>query len=397
MKLCYFDCFSGIAGDMTLGALVDAGADLNEIDTELRKLGLAGWSLRAEKVRRGPIQTTKVDVVVSGHQHHHRGLTDILKLIEKATLPPRVWARATEVFKCLGEAEARVHGIPIDKVHFHEVGAVDAIVDIVGSCVGFELLGVESFVCSPLNLGGGSVQTEHGPLPVPAPATADMLRQAPTYSTGIPRELVTPTGAALVAGLVNRFGPLPPMTIAKIGYGAGSLELKEQPNVLRLFLGETAEAAASAEEPEVAILEANLDDMSPEVGGYVLEQALAAGALDVFYTPVQMKKNRPGVVLTVICPPERADALTRLIFEQTTTIGLRQSSARRRVLERSFVSVKTPLGEVRMKLARLNGRILNAAPEYDDCQRLAREKGVPLKQVLADAQFYFRQQQEDQS
>ncbi len=397
MKLCYFDCFSGIAGDMTLGALVDAGADLNEIDTELRKLGLAGWSLRAEKVRRGPLQATKVDVKVEGHQHHHRGLADILKLIEKATLPPRVWARATEVFKCLGEAEARVHGIPIDKVHFHEVGAVDAIVDIVGACVGFELLGIEGFVCSPLNVGGGSVQTEHGLLPVPAPATADMLRQAPTYSTGIQRELVTPTGAALVAGLVNRFGPLPAMTVAKIGYGAGSFEFKEQPNVLRLFLGETAEAAASTEEPEVSILEANLDDMTPEVGGYVLEQALAAGALDVYFTPVQMKKNRPGVVLTVICPPERADALARLIFEQTTTIGLRQSSARRRVLERAFVTVKTPLGDVRMKLARLNGRILNAAPEYDDCQRLAREKGVPLKQVLADAQFYFRQQHEDQS
>ncbi|MCI0403769.1 MAG: nickel pincer cofactor biosynthesis protein LarC [Acidobacteria bacterium] len=397
MKLCYFDCFSGIAGDMTLGALVDAGADLNEIDTELRKLGLSGWSLRAEKVRRGPIQATKVDVTVEGHQHHHRGLSDILYLIERAALPPRVWARATEVFKCLGEAEARVHGIPIDKVHFHEVGAVDAIVDIVGACVGFELLGIEGFVCSPLNVGGGTAQTEHGLLPVPAPATADMLRQAPTYSTGIQRELVTPTGAALVAGLVNRFGPLPPMTVAKIGYGAGSFEFKEQPNVLRLFLGETAEAAASAEEPEASILEANLDDMSPEVGGYVLEQALAAGALDVYFTPVQMKKNRPGVVLTVICPPERADALARLIFEQTTTIGLRQSSARRRVLERTFITVKTPLGEVRMKLARLNGRILNAAPEYDDCQRLAREKGVPLKQVLADAQFYFRQQHEDQT
>jgi hypothetical protein len=376
---------------------VDAGADLNEIDTELRKLGLAGWSLRAEKVRRGPIQATKVDVAVEGHQHHHRGLTDILRLIEKATLPPRVWARATEVFKCLGEAEARVHGISIDKVHFHEVGAVDAIVDIVGSCVGFELLGVEDFVCSPLNLGGGTVQTEHGTLPVPAPATADMLRLAPTYSTGIPRELVTPTGAALVAGLVNRFGPQPPMTVARIGYGAGSFDFKEQPNVLRLFLGEAAQTLASAEEPEVTILEANLDDMSPEVGGYVLEQALATGALDVFFTPVQMKKNRPGVVLTVICPPDKADALARLIFEQTTTIGLRQSSARRRTLERTFVTVKTPLGDVRIKLARLNGRVLNAAPEYDDCQRLAREKGVPLKQVLADAQFYFRQQHEDPS
>ncbi len=397
MKLCYFDCFSGIAGDMTLGALVDAGADLAAIEAELRKLGVSGWSLRAEKVQRGAIRATKVHVELTEHQHHHRGLSDILKLIERAELPPRVWARATEVFKCLGEAEAHVHGIPIEKVHFHEVGAVDAIVDVVGACVGFELLGVEGFVCSPLNVGGGTVKTEHGTLPVPAPATADMLRQSPTYSTGIPHELVTPTGAALVAGLVTRFGPMPPMTVAKIGYGAGSLELTEQPNVLRIFLGEAADAALSAEEPEVAILEANLDDMSPAVAGYFLDQALAAGALDVYYTPVQMKKNRPGLVLTVICPPERADALAKLIFEQTTTIGLRQSSARRRVLDRTFVTIETPLGPVRMKLARLNGRVLNAAPEYDDCQRLASEKGVPLKQVLADAQFYFRQQHKDHS
>ena len=395
MKLCYFDCFSGIAGDMTLGALVDAGADLAQIETELHKLGVSGWSLRAEKVQRGAIRATKVHVELTEHHHHHRGVTDILQLIERAELPPRVWARATEVFKCLGEAEAHVHGIPIDTVHFHEVGAVDAIIDIVGACVGFELLGVEGFVCSPLNVGGGTVKTEHGTLPVPAPATADMLRQSPTYSTGIAHELVTPTGAALVAGLVTRFGPMPPMTVAKIGYGAGSLDLKEQPNVLRLFLGDAVETALSDEEPEITILECNLDDMSPAVAGYFLDQALAAGALDVYYTPVQMKKNRPGLVLTVICPSERVDALAKLIFEQTTTIGLRQSSARRRVLDRTFVTVETPLGPVRMKLARLNGRVLNAAPEYDDCQRLAREKGVPLKQVLADAQFYFRQQQKD--
>ncbi|HXE74287.1 MAG TPA: nickel pincer cofactor biosynthesis protein LarC [Candidatus Xenobia bacterium] len=395
MKICYFDCFSGIAGDMTLGALADAGADLAQIEAELRKLSVSGWSLRAEKVQRGAIRATKVHVELTEHHPHHRDLAHILQLIERAELPPRVWARATEVFKCLGEAEAHVHGIPIEKVHFHEVGAVDAIIDIVGACVGFELLGIEGFVCSPLNVGSGTVKTEHGLLPVPAPATADMLRQSPTYSTGIPYELVTPTGAALIAGLVTRFGPLPPMTVATIGYGAGSLDLKEQPNVLRIFLGEADETALSAEEPEVTILECNLDDMSPAVAGYFLDQALAAGALDVYYTPVQMKKNRPGLVLTVICPPERADALAKLIFEQTTTIGLRQSSARRRVLDRTVVTVETPLGPVRMKLARLNGRVLNAAPEYDDCQRLAREKGVPLKQVLADAQFYFRQQHKD--
>jgi len=396
VKVCYFDCFSGISGDMVLGALVDAGADLGRIEAELRKLPVSGWTMAAEKVKRGPLQATHVRVKRS-ESHHHRGLSDILKLIESAGLPARAAARAAEVFKCLGEAEARVHGIPVEKVHFHEVGAVDAIVDIVGACIGFELLGIEQFACSALNVGGGRVQTEHGVLPVPAPATADMLRQAPTYSTGIERELVTPTGAALVAGLVTQFGAQPRMTVERIGYGAGSAELAEQPNVLRLFLGETIAAGSAAEEPTVTVLEANLDDMAPVVGGYFMEQALGAGALDVFFTPVQMKKNRPGLVLTVICPPERADVLSELIFEQTTTIGLRQYEAKRRVLEREFVTVETPYGPVRMKLARLDGRLLNAAPEYDDCQRLAREKAVPLKQVLADAQFCFRQQQKDRS
>lgn len=394
MKLCYFDCFSGISGDMLLGALVDAGADLSRIEAELRRLPVSGWTLAAEKVKRGALQATQVRVAVT-ETHHHRGLGDILQIIARAGLAAGVAARASGVFKCLGEAEARVHGVPVEKVHFHEVGAVDAIVDIVGACVGLELLGVEQFACSALNVGGGRVETGHGVLPVPAPATADMLQHAPSYSTGIERELVTPTGAALVAGLVTQFGPMPRMTVTQIGYGAGAADLAEQPNVLRLFLGEAAEAACTADEPVVTVLEANLDDMSPLVGGYFMEQALAAGALDVFYTPVQMKKNRPGLVLTVICPPERADALSELIFEQTTTIGLRHYEARRRTLEREFVTVETPYGPVRMKLARLNGRVLNAAPEYEDCQRLAREKAVPLKQLLADVQFYFRQQHKD--
>jgi hypothetical protein len=394
MKLCYFDCFSGISGDMVLGALVDAGVELPHLEAELRKLPLFGWTISAAKVKRGPLLATHVRVE-SGEHHHHRGLGDILSLLERGELAPRVAERAAEVFQCLAEAEARVHGIPVEKVHFHEVGAVDAIVDIVGACIGFELLGLEAFGCSPLNLGGGRVETAHGVLPVPAPATADLLRQAPVYSTGIEAELVTPTGAALVAGLVERFGTMPPMTVSKIGYGAGSRDLREQPNVLRVFLGEPVTAAAGAGEPEIAVLEANVDDMTPEVAAYFLEQALAAGALDVFYIPVQMKKNRPGLLLTVLAPPERSDALARLVFEQTTTIGLRIHHARRRVLERQTVTVETPHGAVRMKLARLDGRLVNAAPEYDDCARLARERGVPLKQVLADAQAAFGQPEKE--
>lgn len=394
MKLCYLDCFSGISGDMLLGALLDAGADRERVQAELAKLLPSGWSLSVARVKRGPLVATQVTAHVR-ETHPHRGLKEILDLIARAELLPRAAVRASKIFQRLAGAEARVHGVPVEKVHFHEVGAVDSILDIVGACVAFELLGIEEFACSALNLGGGRVQTAHGVLPVPAPATAELLRQAPTYSTGIERELVTPTGAAVVAALCTHFGAMPRMTVQQIGYGAGSAELSEQANVLRLFVGESAEAGREAEEPVVTVLEANLDDMSPLVGGYFLEEALGAGALDVYYTPVHMKKNRPGLLLTVICAPERADALSELIFQQTTTIGLRSYEARRRTLEREFVTVKTPRGAVRMKLAKLNGRILNAAPEYEDCQRLARESSVPLKQVLEEAQFYFRQAQKD--
>lgn len=385
MKLAYFDCFSGISGDMALGALVDAGADLARIEAELRKLPVSGWTIAAEKVKRGAIRATHVRVATT-EAHHHRCLSKILEIIAGAGLPPRAAARASEVFQCLAEAEAHVHGVPVEQVHFHEVGAVDAIVDVVGACVAFELLGIEQFACSALNVGGGRVRTAHGVLPVPAPATADLLRQAPTYSTGIERELVTPTGAALVAGLCTRFGPMPPMTVEKIGYGAGSADFSEQPNVLRVFFGEAAarEAAAGREET-VSVIETNLDDMNPQIYAYFAERALAAGALDVFATPVQMKKNRPGQLVTILCEPSAADRLVDLVFRETTTIGVRTYEARRRTLEREFVPLETALGTIRMKVARLDGHVLNAAPEYEDCRRIAAERGVPLKQVLAEA------------
>jgi hypothetical protein len=393
-KLAYFDCFSGISGVMTLGALVDAGVSLAEIESHLRRLPLSGWHISAEKVKRGAIRATQVKVTITEKQHH-RGLSKILDIIAQGNLPPRAAARASEVFKCLGEAEARVHGVPIEQVHFHEVGAVDAIVDIAGACIGFELLGIEEFACSPLNVGGGRVQTAHGLLPVPAPATADMLRQSPTYSTGIERELVTPTGAALVAGLVTRFGPMPPMTTQKIGYGAGAAELDAQPNVLRLFVGESAPKETAARWDEVvAVIETNVDDMNPQIYGYFVERALAEGALDVFAAPVQMKKNRPGQLLTILCEPARVNALVDLVFRETTTIGIRTWEARRRCLDRQMVSVQTPHGAVRMKVSRLNGHVLNAAPEFEDCQRIAAERGLPLKQVLAAAALAFERQRE---
>jgi uncharacterized protein (TIGR00299 family) protein len=390
MKTAYFDCFSGISGDMVLGALVHAGCELASLDDGLRRLPLTGWKISAEKVSRGAVMATRVKVETTEH-HHHRSLGTILHLIDQASLPPRAADRARRIFCRLGEAEARVHDVPIEKVHFHEVGAVDAIVDIVGACIGFELLGVEEFACSALNLGGGRVETQHGTLPVPAPATAELLRGAPTYSTGIQRELVTPTGAAIASTLASGFGALPPMTVAAIGYGAGTAELPEQPNVLRLFVGESA--AREAAEPwddTVIVLEANLDDMNPQIYGYFAERALQAGALDVFTTPVQMKKNRPGQMVTLLCEPAAVDRLTDLIFRETTTIGVRSYSARRRTLQRESISVETPLGRIRMKVSRLNGRILNVAPEYEDCQRVAAERGLPLKQVLAEAAFQFQ-------
>ncbi len=396
MKVCYLDCFSGISGDMFLGALVDAGLPPGELQAELEKLKLPGWSLATERVRRGALTATKLTFNIQ-EAHHHRTWKTIREMVRSSELAPAVRERAEHIFARLAEAEAAVHGTTPDQVHFHEVGALDSILDVVGASVAVERMGIEKICASQVNVGQGTVETAHGLLPVPAPAAARLLQGAPVYSSGIAAELVTPTGAALLAGLGAEYGPLPPMTVSAVGCGAGSRELTEQPNVLRVFLGESQAATAGQEEPEVTIIEANLDDMNPLVGGYFMEEALAQGALDVYYTPVQMKKNRPGLLLTLVCRPEQADALCRLVFEQTTTIGVRFYQARRRTLERSHMTVETSLGPVRIKLARLNGRVLNAAPEYEDCRRVARERGVPLKEVLVEAQACFRQQTKDAS
>jgi hypothetical protein len=377
---------------------VDAGAELREIESGLRGLGLENWSISAEKVQRGAIFATHVRVK-SGEEHHHRGLSIILKRIEDAHLPPRASARATKIFERLAEAEAKIHNIEVEKVHFHEVGAVDSIVDIVGSAIGFELLGIDEFACSRFDVGGGQVKTAHGVLPVPAPATAELLRGAPTYSSGIERELVTPTGAAIATTLATRYEEIPPMTLRAIGYGAGSAELKEKANVMRLLIGDSAEASESEPggrwDSPVTVIETNVDDMSPQIYGYFAERALAAGALDVFSTPVQMKKNRPGQLVTLLSEPENVTRLTDLIFSETTTIGVRTYDVRRKTLNREFVPVETPLGLVRMKVSRMNGTILNATPEYEDCQRIAAERGVPLKQVIAAASFEFQKRGEN--
>jgi uncharacterized protein (TIGR00299 family) protein len=384
MNLAYFDCFSGISGDMTLGALIDAGCDVSHLRKELRSLRVSGWELTAEKVWKNGMAATYAKVKTEDHTEQ-RSLSEILRILNKSQLAPQVRDRAGAIFQKLGEAEARVHDVPLEKIHFHEVGAVDAIVDIVGACIAFNALGVDKFACSPLNVGGGTARMAHGVLPVPAPATANLLQGKPTYSNGVQRELVTPTGAAMVATLCDSFGPQPPMTVSAIGYGAGAADLEGQPNVLRVMIGESAEKVVPGYHEEISVIEANLDDMNPQIYGYFLEKALAAGALDVYTTPVQMKKNRPGTLLTVLCKPPDTNALTSMIFAETTTFGVRTTRAQRRILPREHVSVSTTFGEVRIKLSRINGRILQFSPEFDDCRKLAVEKNVPLQQVINEA------------
>ena len=384
MKLAYFDCFSGISGEMTLGALVDAGCQLDLLRSSLAVLQVPGWTISTEKVWKNGMAATFVRVATED-QSKHRSLSAILEIIGKSQLSEQVKTSAAAIFRKLGEAEAAVHDVPLEKIHFHEVGAVDAIVDIVGACIGFEALGIERFACSALNVGGGTARMAHGVLPVPAPATAKLLQGKPTYSTGVQRELVTPTGAAIVATLCDRFGPQPPMSVSAIGYGAGTADLEEQPNVVRIMIGESTEKVVAGFDEEIAVIEANLDDMNPQIYGYFLEKALAAGALDVYTTPVQMKKNRPGTLLTLLCKPADTNALMSLVFAETTTLGARTYRAQRRTLPRETVNVQTQYGEVHIKLSRVNGSIRHVAPEYEDCRKLAAEKNVPLQRVIQEA------------
>jgi len=392
MRQAYLDCSSGISGDMFLAALLDAGLDARHLLDELKKLSLGFYKLKRTRALRGGIVGTRWEVEV-GPDQPHRKLGDIEELIGKAALSDGVKEKSLKIFHRLAEVEGKLHNQPPAEIHFHEVGAVDAIIDIVGACVGLEALEISELICSPLNVGSGRTEAAHGSLPVPAPATAELLKDIPIYSSGVEGELVTPTGAAIVSTLAASFGPFPSFKIERIGYGAGAKEFPKHPNVVRIFIGERLEAikpeAGKPGDELVTIIEANLDDMNPQLYGYFAERALAAGALDVTCASVQMKKNRPGLQLTLLTTPENADALAQLVFEQTTTIGLRMYEARRQVLERELTVVETPYGMVRIKIAKRDGKVLNAAPEYDDCRSLAREKGVPLKQVMLAAQVAF--------
>jgi len=389
VRILYLDCFSGIAGDMLLGALVDLGVDVGLIRDRLSTLPLHGYSISAKRTARQGIGGIKFDVKIS-HGHHERGWSDIRAILEKGDLDDAVRTRALAIFKRLIEVEAKIHRVPVEKVHLHEVGAVDAIVDIVGGVIALnEVLGKDGRLhVSPLRLGSGTVTMEHGTFPVPAPATAALVKGVPVSAGPVEGELVTPTGAAIVTTLAHAFGPLPPMTLLGVGYGAGTRQYDHHPNLLRALLGEATVVKELRE--EVSVLECTIDDMSPQGYGFLMERLFAAGALEVFYTPVVMKKNRPGILVTIIAEQNRFGSLAEILFRESTTIGFRHTIAGRVELARDVVTVKTAHGNVRMKISSLNGTTTQAQPEYEDCRRISLEKNVPLKEVQAAATFAWR-------
>lgn len=382
MKILYFDCYAGISGDMTVGALLDLGVPLEYLRAELNKLGLPpdSFSLSSQPAERRQMKALKFDVAVHDH-HTHRHYAEIDAMIAICTLSDPVKDKARRVFHRLAEAEAKVHGVPVEKVHFHEVGALDSIVDIVGTVVCLDYLGVEAVYASPLPLGSGFVNTAHGSLPVPAPATAELLRGMPVHGECGPGERVTPTGAAILAALADGFGRRPEMVLDKIGCGAGSRDFSDCPNILRAFLGESAEACQSAD--QVIVVETNIDDSTAEVLGYAMERLLAQGALDVCFTPIQMKKNRPAVMLSFLCRQEQLDALGRIVLTETSAIGLRHYRADRMVLERRIVELPTEFGLLRFKqVFEGSGNMLREAPEFEDCRRISLERGIPCRDVM---------------
>ncbi len=413
-RILYFDCFSGAAGDMILGALLDAGLPFAALRDALAPLALEGGVVSAERVTRGGIAATKFHVpgepmpdriapapdhhhhggghagpgpaeagphVGAGHAHElHRHLPDILAIVEAGALPPTARDRAVAMFRRLAEVEAGIHQVPVESVHLHEVGARDSIIDVVGAAFAFDWFGADRVVVSPINVGGGTVRTAHGVLPVPAPATVQLIGDAPIYGGLVEKELLTPTGALVLSTYATEFGGVPRMRILAAGYGAGDRELPGMPNVVRVLVGESDERAPVR---HVIVVECEIDDMNPQIFGVLRERLHAAGALDVFYAPVQMKKNRPGTLVTIVAPPERRGPITEVMFRETTTIGLRYSTVERECLDREIVTVATAIGPVHFKVARRNGTVMNAAPEFEDVARLAAERGLSVKEAQA--------------
>jgi pyridinium-3,5-bisthiocarboxylic acid mononucleotide nickel chelatase len=371
---------------MILGALVGAGADPDQLVDQLKLLGVENYQVSFSQVDRCNLSATRA-IVETGQEHSHRHLADLLKIIDDSQLNTAVKDRASRVFSLLAEAESEVHNVPVERIHFHEVGALDAIIDVVGACIGFELLGVERFVCSALHVGSGTVEIAHGRFPVPPPAVVSLLRGAPIYSTEVKGELVTPTGAAIITAVTQEFGPLPPMVVSSIGYGAGSREYKDFPNALRVIVGETADKGAEAVEDveRLVMLETNIDDMSPQVFGYLMDRAFELGALDCYFTPVQMKKNRPGTLVSILSRPAQQKMLCEMLLVETTTLGVRSYDVNRLALQRAIMTVETPYGAIDIKEARLDGRLLRAMPEYEQCRKAAQQAGVTLREVEQSA------------
>jgi uncharacterized protein (TIGR00299 family) protein len=388
MRIAYFDCFAGASGDMILGALIDAGADVGKLREGLGRLDITGYELRVSPVQKGAIAATDAEVLLLGEASDRR-LADIEAIITESDLPQEIKETSVTIFRRLVAVEAEIHGADQESVHLHEAGGTDAIVDVVGSLLGLSLLGVEQVYASRLPLGHGYVHCAHGLLPVPAPATLELLKGVPVSQVDVEGEMVTPTGAAILTGIVQEFGPFPQMTVESIGYGAGKNEFAF-PNVLRLLVGTTRQRLGESRE-SVVLLETNLDDMNPELYDHIMQALFAAGALDVYLQPIQAKKNRPGVLLSALCHPQAAQELSSIIFAETTTLGIRQQAMERLCLRREMIKVETPFGRVRIKVAKLGDRTTNLAPEYEDCRRLAIETKTPLKEVYAAAEAAARE------
>jgi uncharacterized protein (TIGR00299 family) protein len=386
MTLAYFDCFSGISGDMTLGALVDAGVSIDALRAELARLDLSGYEITAERVKRSGIAATKVHVTIDQNDQRSRQLPDIIRIIEGSSLSAAVRNSSSRIFKRLADVEAKVHATTPDKIHFHEVGAVDAIVDIVGSVIGLELLGITKIIASAINVGSGTVKTVHGTLPIPAPATAELLTHIPFYQSSTPFELTTPTGAVIISALGSSFGPMPTMKLNRIAYGAGDKDFPGQPNVLRLMIGEPV---ATYEEDTSIVIETNIDDMNPQVYDYLIEKLMQLGAQDVYLTPIIMKKGRPAILLSVLTDKAKTDVVLDTIFRDTTSIGVRIQEVGRKKLSREIRDVETVYGKIRMKISKQGDEVLTITPEYEDCRRIAEEKQITLRQVIEEAKDQF--------
>ena len=381
MRIAYFDCFSGASGDMILGSLIDVGLSPRRLREELKKLRISTIDLKAKKVLRAGLAATRVIVEGKNEKRSHRNLKEILRIVERSGVEADVKEKSREIFKRIASVEGKIHGTPMGEIHFHELGGLDSIVDIVGSVWGIRQLGIEEIYVSKVNVGGGFVKCEHGILPVPAPATLSLMEGKPIYSSGVERELFTPTGAAILTSLGSGFGPMPPINVERVGHGAGRDDLPH-PNLLRLIVG-TSVSTSGRE--RVVVIETNIDDMNPQFYDYVIEGLLGMKVLEVFITPILMKKNRPGHLLTVICPSEKLAAVTEFLLRETTTIGLRWHEEERAKTDREIIPRQTKYGKIRFKLARWEGKVVNFSPEYEDCKRLALEKGVPLKEIFEEA------------